>query len=154
MSRRLLALAASLLSMPLAAHAQSHPLVGSWRVVMQVGSQVEDGVETAIIDTATMTVTAQGDSLVASLAMPLPPGMPPRPPRRMTAAMVPGPVTFVLKVKMLLNENGTESTRDAVSTFTFSASGDQLTGTVARRVEGMPAANGSPTPLSGRRVSS
>ena len=149
---RLTLLLAAVLA-PVALSAQAHPLVGRWTVTMQIGTQSEDGVETPITDSGTLTVVSQGDSLVATLAMPTPPGIPERPPRRMAARTAAGPVVFVLASKMMLNENGNVSTRDAVSTFTLSASGDALTGSVTRRVEGLDLSDKA-APVTGKRASS
>lgn len=131
--------------------AQSTPLIGAWSVTLAVGMRNENGVETPIMQTGSLKVTAEGDSLVAIMTMQPPEGMPPRPPSRMAAAAAATPAVFVLKSQAKLNMNGEEMTRTAVSTFTLTASGDSLTGTLTRVIEGVDYPS-TPLPVTGTRV--
>jgi hypothetical protein len=145
-----LALLLSLALAPLLAQA-AHPLVGRWAVTLSVGSRIENGEETAIMQPGTLSVSAQGDSLIAMLKITPPEGMTERPARRMAAKQTAGPVVFTFTSQATLNINGEESVRSATSTFSLSASGDVLRGTVQREVEGAMASAG-PQPVSGTRV--
>jgi hypothetical protein len=150
MSRRLAFLCALALSAaPL--HAQSHPLVGEWSVSLAVGLRNENGVETPIMQTGSMTIAAQGDSLIATTKMQPPEGMPSRPPSRMAGKAGAGPVVFVLTSSANINMNGEISVRTAVSTFTLTATGDAMTGTLARAIEGLEMPS-TPQPVTGSRV--
>jgi hypothetical protein len=149
MSRLALLLALALGPARLAA--QAHPLVGEWTVTLAVGMRMENDVETPIMQTGTMSIVAQGDSLIATTKMQPPEGRPARPPSRMAAKAVAGAVTFVLTSQATINMNGEMSTRTATSTFVLTANADAMTGTLARTVEGMdmPA---TPLPVTGTRV--
>lgn len=149
MSRLALLLALALAPVPLAA--QAHPLVGEWSVTLAVGMRMENDAETPIMATGTMSVVAQGDSLIATTKMPAPAGRPARPPSRMAAKAGPGAVTFVLTSQASINMNGEMSTRTSVSTFVLTANGNAMTGTMARTVEGMDMAP-APTPVTGTRI--
>lgn len=131
--------------------AQAPALAGEWTVTLATGIRNENGVETPIMQTGTLSITAQGDSLIGIMKMQPPEGAPARPPARMAAKLAAGPAVFVLTSQATINMNGETSTRTAVSTFTLSANGDTLTGTLVRRIEGMdfPA---SPMPVTGSRV--
>lgn len=151
MSRRALALVFALAAAPAALLAQAHPLVGRWSVTVPVGMRIEGDIETPVTVTAGLHVTIEGDSLVAMLSMPAPQGMPARPPRRLTTRLADGPAVFELRSVARIDTNGETAMRDAVSTFTLSANGDSLTGTILRRIEGadMPA---KADPVTGTRV--
>lgn len=146
-----IAILAALALAPSLASAQSSPLVGEWAVSMSVGTRVENDVQTDLVQTGSLTVVTEGDSLIATLKMQPPEGMPPRPPSRIAAKIAPGTVVFVLHSQAMLVTNGESTTRAATSTFTLSATGDALTGTVVRSIEGMdvPA---TPRPITGTRV--
>lgn len=131
--------------------AQASPLVGDWSVKMAVGSRNENGVETPIMAEGTMKITTVGDSLVAVVTMQPPPGAPARPPSRMAASAATSPAVFVLKSEAKLNMNGEQMTRMATSTFTLSSSGDALTGTLSRVIEGVDFPS-SPMPVTGTRI--
>jgi hypothetical protein len=150
MSRRLAFLIALALSAaPL--HAQSHPLVGEWSVSLAVGLRNENGVETPIMQTGSMTIVSQGDSLIATTKMQPPEGMPARPPSRMAGKVGAGPVVFVLTSAANININGEVTVRTAVSTFTLTATGDAMSGTLARAIEGLEMPS-TPQPVTGSRV--
>ena len=133
--RRFLAVLA--LIVPGLVSAQSHPLVGEWKVSVPAGMRVEDGEPTYMMATGVMTVSSTGDSLIAIMKMEPLEGMPPRPATRLAAKLVPGKVLFSLTSEAKVNVNGEESTMKAVSTFVLDAVGDQLVGTVTREIDGV-----------------
>jgi hypothetical protein len=133
--------------------AQSHSLVGDWAVSLAAGMRMENGVETPIMQAGTLKVVSQGDSLIATLAMPPVEGRPVRPPSRMAAKVGTGAHVFVLTSQATININGETSTKNVTSTFTLSATADALTGTVVRVLEGVDMPS-SPQPVTGSRVKS
>jgi hypothetical protein len=141
----LLALTATSLS------AQSHPLVGDWAVSLASGMRIENGVETPIMQSGSMKIVSQGDSLIATLTMQPVEGRPVRPPSRMAARTATGPSVFVLISQAMINVNGESSTKTATSTFTLTAKDDALTGTLMRVIEGMDV-EATPQPVTGSRV--
>ena len=147
--RRAIALALTLSSAPLAA--QQHPLAGAWQVTYPAGVQIENEVKTVIMGDAQLTVEAQGDSLIATLAFVPQPGLRSRPPVRMAAMAGAGPVVFVQRSMATLNTDGNEREAVSVSTWTLAANGDALEGTVARRIEGFPEGDQDPQPVKGTR---
>jgi hypothetical protein len=149
MKRFVLLLALALAPGQLAAQASA--LIGAWSVTLAVGMRNENGVETPITQSGTLDITAQGDSLVAIMTMPPREGAPARPPSRMAAKAAAGPAVFVLKSQAKLNMNGEELTRTAISTFTLTANGDSLSGTLARVIEGVDFPS-TPQPVTGTRI--
>ncbi len=148
MSRLALLLALALAPAQLAA--QASPLAGEWSVTLATGMRNENGIETPIMQTGALSITAQGDSLVAIMKMQPPEGAPARPPSRM-AAKVGMPAVFVLTSQATLNVNGERMVRTSVSTFTLTATGDVLTGTLSRTIEGIDFPS-TPQPVTGSRV--
>jgi hypothetical protein len=148
--RRALLLLSALVAPSIAA-AQAHPLVGTWNVTIPVGMKVEGGESTPLTSSGTMAVTAQGDSLIAVLDLEAPEGMPKSPPRRIAGVRTAGTVTltYTAEAKMYTTD-GTVETHKAVSRFAFTVSGDVLSGTVAREIEGLP--NMGPQPVTGTRA--
>lgn len=128
-------LALPLLVAPLAA--QDHPLVGAWTVSYTGGMRMQNGAPTPIPVTGTLTFTVQGDSLVGTLALDPIEGIPARAPSRMAARIAEGAVTFVQRSTATVTINGESREATGVSTWTLSANGDALTGTVQRRLEGL-----------------
>ncbi len=120
---------------PLAA--QTHPLEGRWSITYAAGARMgPDGAE-VITGNAALVFEAKGDSLIGTLT-PEPVGdMPARPPARMAAARTDGKVTFIVKSTAQLHLNGEEREATSISTWVLGAEGDTLTGTVARRLEGV-----------------
>ena len=147
--RRAIVLALTLGSSPLAA--QQHPLAGVWQLTYPAGVQIDNGVRTVLMGDAQLTVEAQGDSLIATLAFVPQPGLRSRPPVRMAAMAGTGPVVFVQRSTATLNTDGNEREAVALSTWTLSASGDAIEGTVARRIEGFPEGDQDPQPVKGTR---
>jgi hypothetical protein len=146
-----LAVLVALAIAPIAAGAQSSALVGAWAVSLPVGISNENGVVTPVMGTGTLNVTQTADSLIAILAVTPPAGMPARPPARMAARLSDASAVFVLTRQATITMNGETSTRATVSTFTLSAKGDALSGTVARKVEGIDDMPDTPQPLTGTR---
>lgn len=147
--RRAIVLALTLCSSALAA--QQHPLAGVWQLTYPAGVQIENGVRTVLMGDAELTVEAQGDSLIATLAFVPQPGLRPRPPVRMAAQAGAGPVVFVQRSMATLNTDGHEREAVSESTWTLTANGDALEGTVARRIEGFPDGDQDPQPVKGTR---
>jgi hypothetical protein len=136
--RRTTLMSAALLIFPLALSAQSHPLVGEWKVDLVVGGRMGNGgaVE-PLRGTGTLTVQAVGDSLVATMAIDSVAGRPMRPPTRMATALKAGEVIFVSRGTATLSMNGESREAVSVSTYTFRVNGDALDGTMARALEGV-----------------
>ena len=144
--RRTALLATVFLASPLALVAQSHPMVGEWKLSMVVGARVENGTQTPINGTATLTVNAVGDSLVATMLIDPVDGQPQRPASRMTALDTSGDVVFVLRSTATVNINGESHEATGVSTYTFKVNGDRLDGTVTRSIEGIEGIELPPQP--------
>ncbi len=144
------ALLLALLVSPRLVHAQSHPLVGEWDVSYVGGMRIENGERVPVMVKGTLSITLQGDSLVAVLAAEPQEGLPARPPARFAARRADGKVTFVYKSEATLNMNGEQSKRTAISTYEMEATADALSGTVVRTIEGLdfPA---TPEPVTGKR---
>ena len=136
---RVAALSALLLVTPLAlaAQASAHPLVGTWTVVMPIGMRVENGEPTPIVGSGSLVVAAVGDSLIGTLTVQPPEGMPPRPATRMAAKAAPGAVTFISSGTAKINVNGSTSERAVTSSYRLEAVGNELKGTIDRRIEGV-----------------
>lgn len=148
-----LTLASLLLLSPVAAQAQSHPVAGKWAIEFAGGMRIENDVPTPMMAKGTLTVTEQGDSLVAVLHVEPSEYMRARPDARFTAAKVPGKAaTFTQTSTARLSMNGEEQVTTAVTTWSLSAEGDVLNGTLVRRIEGMDEAGAMPTPVTGKRV--
>ena len=131
---------------------QGHPLVGVWQISFAGGMQIQDGTPTPIMRTGRLTVEAKGDSLIATLTSDPASGLPARPPARMAAKAGPGKVTFVQRSTAQINLNGEERDAVSVSTWILDASGDQLDGSVERKIEGLDAPAGGPQPVKGQRA--
>ncbi len=141
----LLALAGSSL------HAQQATLVGTWQLSFPIGMQVDNGVPTPILGTGMLTVEAVGDSLIATLVTDHAPDMPARPPARLAAGMRTGEAVFTSHAPGQINMNGEERDINVISTWTLTATGDNLAGTVQRQIEGFDGLAQDPQPVSGAR---
>jgi hypothetical protein len=131
--------------------AQQPPLVGTWRITYTAGMRMEDGISTPIMATGTLTIAVQGDSLIGELVTDSSPGLPPRPPARLMAVATTGEATFTSRSKATVNVNGDRQEAMAVSTWTLRASGDTLSGSVRRALEGFPVGPQGPSPVTGTR---
>lgn len=148
-----LALAALLAASPVAAHAQSHPMAGKWAIEYAGGMRVENDTPTPIMAKGTLTITEEGDSLVAVLHVEPSEMIRARPDARFATAKVAGKaVTFTQTSQARMNLNGEEHLATAVTTWALTVDGDALGGTLVRRVEGMDGPGAMPTPVTGARV--
>ncbi len=147
-----LLLAAALLIAPATAHAQSHPLTGKWSVEYAAGMRIENETPTPIMAKAALTVESVGDSLIATLVTEPTADLPPRPPVRLAARRVDGKMTFVQRTTLRMNRDGEESSHPATITWQFEVSGDAISGTIERKVEGMEMPGGAPATLKGTRA--
>lgn len=152
MPRPTVTLAAFLFAAPVAARAQSHPLVGKWNVEWAGGMRVENGEVSYITLTGTLAVAEQGDSVVATLTVAPQEGMPARPPLRLATRKADGPLHFQQLATVRINENGSESTRQARIDWSLNAAGDVLDGTITRNVEGDLGHGSEPQPVKGTRA--
>ncbi len=144
--------AAALLVLPAAAQSQSHPMTGKWAVEYAAGMRVENDVPTPIMAKASLTVEAVGDSLIATLVTEPTADLPPRPPVRLATRRADGKVAFVQRTTLRMNRDGEESSHPATITWQFEVSGDAISGTIERKVEGMELPVGVPGALKGTRV--
>jgi len=131
--------------------AQNNPIVGSWKITFAAGTRVENGTPTTITGTGKLIVQLQGDSLVARL-IPDPIEGSARPESRLTAPTGAGKIVFVSKGKAQINANGDVREVTSISTWTLTANGDALEGTVERKLEGMDMPSRGPGPVSGTRT--
>jgi hypothetical protein len=116
--------------------AQAPAFAGTWQVHYPRGTRVENGEATVIWGTGTLTIAAQGDSLIGTLAADSAPNVPPRPPVRLAGKAASPETTFISYSEATLNMNGDMKTATVVSTWTLAVKGDSLVGTVARRLQG------------------
>ncbi len=130
-------------------------LIGTWNVSYERGRRVENGEATTLMGEGKLQVVTSGDSLVATLvsaprsedgSVPLP--------ATFGGRIVGDSAVFVQKQKVTINMNGEASTRDIVLTWVLRASGETLTGTLARSIPGMEAMEGAggASPVKGTRV--
>ncbi len=131
--------------------AQANPIVGTWKISFAAGTRIENGTPTTITGTGSLVVQLQGDSLIARL-IPDPIEGATRPESRMAAPGGAGKVVFLQRGKARVNQNGEESEVTSISTWTLTATGDALDGTVERRLEGIEAPSRGPQPVKGTRV--
>jgi len=134
-----------------ALEAQQAPLVGTWRISYPAGMRIENGTPTPIMATGTLTIKVQHDSLIGDLRTDPAPGRPKRPRVRLAAATSADTAVFTSHTKATVNINGNIREATAVSTWTLFASGDVLSGTLARTVEGLDAAGSTPGQVTGTR---
>lgn len=136
-------------------HAQgTAALVGNWAVSYERGRRVENGEATPIMGEGKLQVVSSGDSLVATLVSGARPDGSVPPPASFGGRIAGDSAVFVQKQKVTLNMNGEETTRDIVLTWVLRASGDALSGTLARTIPGMEAMEGTggASPVKGTRV--
>ncbi|MBL0939997.1 MAG: hypothetical protein IBJ03_13975 [Gemmatimonadaceae bacterium] len=143
---------AVLLSLPVFAEAQEHPLVGRWNLAIPAQVRGADGRPTRVQLKGKLEVSAVGDSLVAILDVEAVAGQPPRKQERMVSLRREGTMRFVNKSVASLAGNGELLTRPATATYEFDVTGDQLNGTMQLEVGGVPGI--APRTLTGTRVAS
>ena len=130
---------------------RADPLVGRWSVEYEVGRRMENGDVEAIRGTGQFTIAESGDSLLVTIQGPKrPDGTTPQP-ATMGARAAAGATTFAQKQQVRINIDGTESVRDVILTWTLRATGDVLTGTLARTMQDAPEMM-QPSTVSGVRV--
>jgi hypothetical protein len=153
MSRRLLA-TALLSASALFAHAlpaqSASPLVGKWTIEYERGRRIENGEVSSVMGKGTMTVAQQGDSLIATLDLPPRDDGTPVPVMKIVGKNGPDGAVFVQIQKITLNMNGEATTHDAKVTWSMKATGDTLTGSIAREMPMMEPQE--PGPLKGTRL--
>jgi len=149
MFRTILVLGA--LTTPAFLSAQQTALVGSWKISYPGGVRMENGEQTVLWATGTLTVDRQGDSLIANLVRD-PGPEPPRAPMRLAGAASVDPAVFEYRSQVTVNVNGEASFVPAISLWSLRAVGDSLTGSIERRVEGPYPQRMEPQPVSGKRV--
>ena len=147
---RSILLLATVLTAPALLSAQANPLVGRWAIEYPGGMQIENGVPTPIAATGVLTITSEGDSLIAVLV----PGDTSRPTVRMTAPAGNGTKTFVQRSEATMEMGSGTETRTATSTWILTARGDTLSGTVERAIEGLDLPLGGAIPGTGTRQTS
>jgi hypothetical protein len=101
-----------------------------------------NGEATIITGKGTVSIAQTGDSLVATFETGPRPDGTTAPPSTAIGRMTPDGAVFVQKQTVTVNMNGDEQQREITATWTLQASGDTLTGTIARTVPGM--ADGPP----------
>ena len=131
--------------------AQADPIVGTWKISFAAGTRMENGVATIITGTGKLVVQVQGDSLIGRL-IPDPIEGAARPESRMAAPTGAGKAVFVQRGQARVNMNGEEKEVTSISTWTLTVDGDELKGTVERRLEGMDAPSRGPHPVTGTRL--
>jgi len=151
---RIVPLLALLLTLPGLVAAQSPTLVGSWDVTVPAGVRIENGESTPIFAKGLLTVGAEGDSLIGMLKVEPPAGMPARPVARLAAGLATGQVVFIQRSTATINTNGVKTEYPVTNTYTLVATGDTLTGTVSRAIEGLQGPMPTPQPITGKRVKS
>ncbi|MBL8986769.1 MAG: hypothetical protein JNJ80_10900, partial [Gemmatimonadetes bacterium] len=78
--------------------------------------------------------------------------LPTRPPFRMATKAGAGTASFIQRSKVVINTNGDEQEATSISTWSLGAKGDQLEGTIDRKIEGHDGPGGGAQPVTGKRV--
>jgi hypothetical protein len=117
----------------------SAPIVGSWNLEWEIGRSRADGGATAVIATGTMSIVADGDSLVATLTTSSRSDGAPitRPTATFGGRRIDGGATFTQVSESMLTMNGEARVQRSISLWTITVSGDQLTGQLKRSIEGL-----------------
>ncbi len=149
LAHRTLLLVLATVAGPALARAQARGVDGTWKVEYVAGRRIEGGEETLIRETTELTVTTQGDSVVATYAL----GR--RPDGSVNVVTLRGTRTadgavVSTKRKIRINANGVEQTPEVVITWELHVAGDALTG--ESRMSGMPGGPPMGGPLTGTRV--
>jgi hypothetical protein len=142
-----------LLALIIAANSPSAqtPLVGVWRLTYPAGSRIENGVPSLLMGTGTLRLEVRGDSLIGELVTDPLPEAPARPPARLAGVTGTKAVVLVSRTTGTLTINGEERPITAVSTWQLEVEGDSLSGTVARKLEGLPFGAQGPDAVTGVR---
>lgn len=134
--------------------AQSSALLGKWTIEYERGRRVENDEVTPIMGSGTLTIAVQADSVIATLESGPRPDGSAAPPTRIAGKLTPDGATLVNKQVVTLNMNGEMMTREVTLTWKLQASGDALSGTLARTMADMQEPAHDPTPVKGTRVKS
>jgi len=131
-----------------------HPLEGVWRISFPWHIEVVNGVVTPTMETGELRVEVKGDSLVATVARTPTADTPtPRPIRMAALRLGIGEVSFEARDNVTMaSPDGGERTMTAISVWVLKPAGDQLAGTLERKLEGAPSPGHGPLPLTGSRV--
>jgi hypothetical protein len=154
MNRTTLAALLSAAALFPASHVQAqapNPLVGKWSIEYERGRRMENGETTTIMGKATVTITASGDSLIATIQPEPRPDGSAAPPSTAGGRMGAAGATFVQQQMATINMNGEVREQQITLTWTLQASGDALTGTLQRTMPGM-AEPLPPAPVKGTRA--
>ncbi len=145
-------LLAAALSAPLPAQTPN-PLVGTWSVEYEVGRRMEDGQATSIMGKGTFTIVSSGDSLLVTIQAPPRPDGSVVPPSTVGARISNGTAVINQKQTARMNINGEVTVHEVTITWNLQASGDTLSGTMAREIP-MMSEPLAPSPVKGTRVKS
>lgn len=150
---RLAALALAVAVAPL--QAQSNPLLGKWTIEYARGMRVENDVATPVMGTGTLTIVQDADSLLGTIdGSPRPDGTM-APATKLGGRLNNGSAVLISKSKARVNMNGEMSEIDITVTWTLSAAGDALSGTLLRKVGvASPMADAPASPVKGTRIKS
>ena len=148
---RLLAVALVLASVQ---QSDPHPLEGIWKISFPWHIEVVNGVVTPTMEAGELRVEVKGDSLIAVVArMPTADSPTPRPIRLSALRAGTPAITFETRDQVTVSSpDGGERSMTAISIWTLEPSGDQLSGTLERRLEGAPTRGHGPLPLTGSRA--
>ena len=149
------ALASAMLAVSSSAMAQvsskADAVVGAWDIEYARGQRVENGEVTNMMAKGRIVIAISGDSLVATLDQPPRPDGSAVPRAVLGGRIVDGKATFVQKQTAQINLNGDVQSRTVMVTWSMTAAGDTLTGTVDRNMPGMEMMKVDPAPLTGTR---
>jgi hypothetical protein len=146
------ALAVALAGIPIQ-NAGPHPLEGVWKITFPWHIEVVNGVVTPTMETGELRVELRGDSLIA-VVMRTPSDDTPSPRPFQLAARATSGETIVETRDQVTMATGGGATRTmtAISIWIFRPVGDELSGTLERRLEGGPGAGHGALPLTGSRI--
>ena len=127
---------------------QEHPLVGTWKITYPWHIDVVNGVVKPVMETGELRVQARGDSLTAEVVR--------NGARTIRIAARKGAeeTVFVARDSVTLTTPSGARPMIAVSTWILKVSGDRLSGSLQRRLEGAGGPDVGPQPLSGQRLES
>jgi hypothetical protein len=116
--------------------AQSHPLVGLWKLRIPTGVRGPAGSPTMVDRAGTLSIETVGDSLVALMTLAPVADVASRT-MRMSAANRTGKVAFTYGSEARLSNGSDERAAQAWSTYVFEAVGDSLSGVLSQEIEGI-----------------
>lgn len=128
-----------------------HPLEGAWKITYPWHLEMENGVAKPVMETGELKVEAHGDSLIATLVTTHTSEFSPTRPFRLATLRGSDEAVFVMRDQVSFNMRGTERQAIAVSTWILQADGDQIRGSLERRLEGINEGLGR-LPLTGNRI--